>query len=106
VQIRALIEGQSTGFVTAARGAEIRQLLANAVRDQKVADLEDRLNKAGVAASKIRNLAESVSDATLSGALSPWMLPGDVPVAVPGLGFKTQSLFGGTSTPAWVKAPE
>jgi formyl-CoA transferase len=105
-QIRALIEGQSTGFVTAARGAEIRQLLANAVRDQKVADLEDRLNKAGVAASKIRNLAESVSDATLSGALSPWMLPGDVPVAVPGLGFKTQSLFGGTSTPAWVKAPE
>jgi len=103
-QMRELLDGQSTGFVTAARGAEIRQLLVDAVRDQKVAELEDRLNRAGVAASQVRDLAQSVRDATSSGALSPWMLPGEVPVAVPGLGFKAQGLFGGASVPPWTTA--
>jgi formyl-CoA transferase len=104
-RMRELLGGQSTGFVTAARGAEIRQLLVDAVRDQKVAELEARLNQAGVAASQVRNLAESVRDAKRSGALSPWMLPGDVPVEVPGLGFKTHGLFGGAPAPSWAKAP-
>jgi crotonobetainyl-CoA:carnitine CoA-transferase CaiB-like acyl-CoA transferase len=100
-QMRELLDGQSTGFVTADRGVEIRQLLVDAVRDQKVADLESRLNQAGVAASQVRDLAQSVHDATQKGAMSPWMLPGDVPVAVPGLGFRAKSLFGGASTPPW-----
>jgi crotonobetainyl-CoA:carnitine CoA-transferase CaiB-like acyl-CoA transferase len=105
-RMRELLDGQSTGFVTAARGAEIRQLLVDAVRDQKVAELETRLNEAGVAASQVRDLAQSLRDATCSGALSPWMLPGDVPVAVPGLGFRAQGLFGGASAPPWTTTPE
>lgn len=104
-QMRVLLDGQSTGFVNAARGAEIRQLLVEAVRDEKVAELERRLNQAGVAASQVRDLAQSVRDATGSGALSPWTLPGDVPVTVPGLGFRAQGLFGGAPTPPWSSNP-
>ena len=50
---------------------------------------------------QVRDLAQSVRDATCSGALSPWKLPGEVPVAVPGLGFRAQGLFGGASAPPW-----
>jgi formyl-CoA transferase len=102
-EMRALLGGQSSGFVTAARGAEIRRLLVDAVRDQKVADLEACLNEAGVPASQVRSLAESVRDAKLSGALAPWLLQGDAPVEVPGLGFKTHGLFGGAPIPSWAK---
>jgi crotonobetainyl-CoA:carnitine CoA-transferase CaiB-like acyl-CoA transferase len=101
--IRELLEGQSTGFVTASRGEEIRQLLAKAVSSQPVSELEVRLNQEGVPAAQVRDLAQSVRDATQSGAMSSWMLSGETPVAVPGLGFRAHSLFGGASEPKWNK---
>ncbi len=100
-RFRELLGGQTTGFVPPTHSQEMRQLLVDAVRDQQVADLEARVNAAGVPASQVRDLAQSVRDATASGALAPWQLPVDPPVAVPGLGFKAEGLFGGTSVPPW-----
>ncbi len=105
-RIGELLKGEAKGFVGAEHAQEIRQLIAGAVRDAKVADLEQRLNQVGVAAAQVRDLGQSVRDAVQSGALTPWTLPTDTPVAVPGLGFRAQGLFGGASTPSWTPAPK
>lgn len=102
VSLHELLQGQSTGFVSTARGQEIRELIADALRQQSANEVERRLNEAGVAASRVRNLAEAVTDAVGAGALQPWVLPGESPVAIPGLGFRAQELFGGSSTPRWI----
>jgi formyl-CoA transferase len=100
-QMEVLLQGKTKGFVGAENAEEIRALITNAVRDQKVIDLEQRLNQVGVAAAQVRDLSQSLRDAVQSQALSPWVLQGDVPVTVPGLGFRTQGLYGGASQPRW-----
>jgi formyl-CoA transferase len=100
-----LLQGRTNGFVGGERAEEIRALIANAVRDQKVADLEERLSQAGVAAAQVRDLSQSLRDAVQSQALSLWVLQGDVPVTVPGLGFRAQGLYGGASQPQWTATP-
>lgn len=100
-----LLQGETSGFVGAERAEEIRALIAHAVRDQQVADLEQRFNLAGVPAAQVRDLSQSLRDAVQSQALDPWVLQGNVPVTVPGLGFRTQGLYGGSPQPRWTQTP-
>jgi len=105
VRMGELLQGETKGFVGAENAEEIRALIANAVRHQPVADLEQRLNQAGVAAAQVRDLSQSLRDAVQSQALDPWVLQGNVPVTVPGLGFRTQGLYGGSPQPRWTQTP-
>jgi hypothetical protein len=52
----------------------------------------------------VRGLGQAVQDALASGALQPWTLAGSETVAVPGLGFRASTLFGGQASPAWLPA--
>jgi formyl-CoA transferase len=104
-RMKELLQGKTKGFVGSENAEEIRELIATAVRDQKVDDLEKRLNKAGVAASKVRDLSQSLRDAVQSQALDPWVLQSGVTVTVPGLGFRTQGLYGGSPQPRWNPTP-
>lgn len=104
-QIRVLLAGQTSGFVTTENAQEIRQLLADSARNQPVRLLEQQLNAAGVSAAEVRNLGQAVRDAVDSGAMQPWTLPGEDAVAVPGLGFRARTLFGGQASPVWPKTP-
>jgi len=101
----ALLKGKTKGFVGGENAEEIRTLIASAVLSQKVADLEHHLNLAGVPSAQVRDLSQSLHDAVQSQALDPWVLQGEVPVTVPGLGFRTQGLYGGSPQPRWTKTP-
>jgi formyl-CoA transferase len=97
--VRALLNGQSRGFLTQENGAKIRALLVQALAGQSALDMEQRLNAANVPAAWVRDLAQAVQDTEKHQLLKPWTLAGSAPFKVPGLGFQAKTLFGGRSAP-------
>ncbi|MBU2287413.1 MAG: CoA transferase, partial [Gammaproteobacteria bacterium] len=98
-QVEALMGPQARGFATAVRPAELRALLQETIAPHAAAALEDRLNATGVPAARVRDLGECVADAMAHGLIEAWTLPGQSPVSVPGLGFRSRGLYGGRSNP-------
>jgi crotonobetainyl-CoA:carnitine CoA-transferase CaiB-like acyl-CoA transferase len=102
-QVETLMGPQTSGFATAAHARELRVLLQEAIAPHAVSELEDLLNAQGVPAARVRNLKECVGDATAHGVIETWNLPSraqeKAPVRVPGLGFRSQGLFGGRPVP-------
>ena len=104
--VRALLNGQSRGFVTPENGGKIRALLVHALAGQSALDMEQRLNAANVPAAWVRDLAQAVKDAEKHQLLKPWTLPGVASFKVPGLGFQAKTLFGGRSAPYGLDAAQ
>jgi crotonobetainyl-CoA:carnitine CoA-transferase CaiB-like acyl-CoA transferase len=106
-QVETLMGPQTQGFATTHRPAELREVLQNAIGPQSADDLERRLSAVGVPAARVRDLAQCVADAAAQGLMERWALPGaeaaQVPVQVPGLGFRTRTLFGGNAIPDTVQ---
>ena len=93
-QLLPLLAGQTRGFVGDQHAAEVKRLIAEAVRGESAAELEMRLSAAGVAAARVRHLGECVQEAIANGALEPWTLHAESEVQVPGLGFRARNMFG------------
>lgn len=97
--VRALLKGQSKGFVSPENGAQLRALLVEALATRSAVDMEQRLNAANVPAAWVRDLAQAVQDAEKHHLLEPWTLNGETQVRVPGLGFQAETLFAGSPKP-------
>lgn len=104
--VRALLNGQSRGFVTPENGAKIRALLVEALAEQSALDMEQRLSAANVPAAWVRDLAQAVQAAEKHHILKPWTITGAAPFKVPGLGFQARTLFGGHSAPYGLQAEQ
>jgi crotonobetainyl-CoA:carnitine CoA-transferase CaiB-like acyl-CoA transferase len=102
-QILPLLEGQARGFVSDAHMTQLRQVLTTALSGQQAQDLEERLNAAKVPAARVRDLGEAVKDGLAHGALQSWPIEGEIPMRLPGLGFRAQTLFAGQSQPPSAK---
>lgn len=98
-QVLPLIEGQTRGFMSDDHMAELRQVLVTALREQSAQDLEERLNVAKVPAARVRDLGEAVQEGLANGAMQNWQVGGGLPMLLPGLGFRVQTLFAGQSQP-------
>ncbi len=98
-QVLPLIEGQTRGFMSDDHMAELRQVLVTALREQSAQDLEERLNVAKVPAARVRDLGEAVQEGLANGAMQNWQVGGGLPMLLPGLGFRAQTLFAGQSQP-------
>ena len=97
--VRALLNGQSKGFVSAENGVQLRALLVEALAKRSALEMEQRLNAANVPAAWVRDLGQAVRDAEKHHLLETWPLTGATPVRVPGLGFQAKTLFAGQSVP-------
>lgn len=104
--VRALLNGQSRGFVAPENGAKIRALLVEALAEQSALDMEQRLSAANVPAAWVRDLAQAVQAAEKHHILKPWTITGAAPFKVPGLGFQARTLFGGHSAPYGLQAEQ
>lgn len=98
-QILPLLEGQTRGFVSNIHLQKIRQLIATAMRNESVIDLEERLNIAKVPAAWVRNLGQAVKEGLGNGSLQNWPVKGEPSMHLPGLGFRAETLFAGASQP-------
>ena len=98
-QVETLMGPQTRGFATASRPVELRAVLQEAIAPRSAAELETLLNAEGVPAARVRDLGESVAEALACGVIEAWTLPGAAPVRVPGLGFRSNGLYGGRATP-------
>lgn len=87
-----LLEPAGTGGSTFARARDpqaFRALLAARLAGQSAADLEQRLNAAGVPAARVRTLSEFTREAVDTGMLQPVVLgEGDARATTPGLGWR------------------
>jgi crotonobetainyl-CoA:carnitine CoA-transferase CaiB-like acyl-CoA transferase len=88
----ALLEpaaGRAPAFARARDPRAFRELLATRLRDCSAADLEQRLNTAGVPAARVRTLREFTQEAVSTGMLQPIVLgEGEAQAATPGLGWR------------------
>jgi crotonobetainyl-CoA:carnitine CoA-transferase CaiB-like acyl-CoA transferase len=98
-QILPLLEGQTRGFVSNIHVQKFRHLLATAMRNESVLDLEERLNAAKVPAAWVRNLGQAVKEGLDNGSLQDWPIKGEHAMHLPGLGFRAETLFAGASQP-------
>ena len=98
-QVLPLLEGQTRGFVSDAHMPELRQLLVTALREESAQHLEVRLNAVNVPAARVRDLGEAVQEGLANGAMQSWPIGGELPMRLPGLGFRAQTLFAGQSQP-------
>jgi crotonobetainyl-CoA:carnitine CoA-transferase CaiB-like acyl-CoA transferase len=98
-QVLPLLEGQTGGFVSDAHMAVLRQVLVTALREESAQDLEVRLNAAKVPAARVRDLGEAVQEGLANGAMQSWQIGCELPMRLPGLGFRAQTLFAGQSQP-------
>jgi hypothetical protein len=62
--------------------------------------LEHRLNATNVPAAQVRDLGQATQESMANGTLQAWSVDGDIPMQLPGLGFRAQTLFAGQSQPA------
>lgn len=86
-----LLESGGTGpsFARARDPAAFRALLVEQLADRSAADLEQRLNAAGVPAARVRSLREFAQGAVASELLQPLVLgEGEARVTTPGLGWR------------------
>jgi crotonobetainyl-CoA:carnitine CoA-transferase CaiB-like acyl-CoA transferase len=95
-----LLAGQSRGFVGGVASSELREILAAALLNCACQDLEHRLNAANVPAAQVRDLGQATQESMANGTLQAWSVDGDIPMQLPGLGFRAQTLFAGQSQPA------
>ena len=98
-QVMPLLDGQTRGFVSDEHMGQFRQVLTTALSEQKAQDLEERLNAAKVPSARVRDLGEAVREGLSNGALDTWATGGELPMRLPGLGFRAETLFGGQSRP-------
>lgn len=98
-EVAPLLQGQVKGFVGAAQGAALRQLITNALASESASAMEELLNAAQVPAARVRDLGQAMQEAAACGLVRPWTLDGDTSVQVPGLGFHADTLFAGRSAP-------
>jgi crotonobetainyl-CoA:carnitine CoA-transferase CaiB-like acyl-CoA transferase len=91
----ALLEPPVAGAPAFARARDpeaFRALLAARLAGRSAADLEQRLNDAGVPAARVRTLREFTREAVDSGLLQPVVHgEGDAQAVTPGLGWRTRS---------------
>lgn len=81
--------GAGPSFARARDPAAFRELLAAELAGHSAADLEHRLNAAGVPAARVRSLREFAQQATASGLLQPLVLgEGQARAVTPGLGWR------------------
>ncbi len=98
-----LLAGQDRGFVGGNHAAQLREVLATALREHDGLDLEQRLNAANVPAAKVRDLGQATQESLSNGSLEGWPVGGELPMQLPGLGFRAETLFGGHSQPSGAK---
>lgn len=78
-------------FARASDPRAFRELLAAHLRERSAADLEQRLNAAGVPAARVRTLREFTQEAVATGLLQPVVLgDGDARAITPGLGWRVR----------------
>ncbi len=99
-EVQPFLEGETRGFLGDTHIAELRQVLMTALRKENAQDLEERLNFAKVPAARVRDLGEAVKEGLVNGALQNWPIDSELPLRLPGLGFRAQTLFAGRSQPA------
>ena len=105
-QVEPLLANETGGFVSPQHTDEIRRLFAGVAREASAAELEERLNRGGVAAARVRDLGEAVKESVQRQMIAPWTLAGETPVMAPGLGFRAKTLYGGEAQPSWARTPE
>jgi crotonobetainyl-CoA:carnitine CoA-transferase CaiB-like acyl-CoA transferase len=98
-EVEPLVPGGERAFAGGEHRERIVSLLSERFAEDDVRTWETRLNRLGVPAAAMRDLAESVRDAEAAGSLRPWTLPADPPVRTPGLGFRARHLFGRAGEP-------
>jgi crotonobetainyl-CoA:carnitine CoA-transferase CaiB-like acyl-CoA transferase len=77
-------------FARARDAVAFRELLASRIAGRSAADLEARLNAAGVPAARVRTLREFAREAVTSGLLETVVVgEGDARATTPGLGWRT-----------------
>jgi formyl-CoA transferase len=104
-EVAPLLQGQVKGFVGAEQGAALRRLIGDALAQESAADMEQALSIAQVPAARVRDLGQAVQEGEACGLLEPWTLQGDLPVRVPGLGFRAETLFAGRRSPCEPASP-
>lgn len=75
------------GLVQTVNAKRLKQLLSDAMVGESAAELEERLNQAGVPAARVRSMHEFVEEYRHRGLLQPLEL-GAGPTLTPGLGWK------------------
>lgn len=105
-QVEPLLQGQVKGFVSAEKGAALRQMLKDALASESAPALEQALAAVQVPAACVRDLSQAMQEAEQRHLIEPWTLEGaDGSVRVPGAGFHADTLFGGRSAPFAAAAP-
>ena len=79
--------GEVNGVVQTVNAKHLKQLLSDAMVGASAAELEERLNQAGVPAARVRSVHEFVDEYRHRGLLQPLEL-GAGPTLTPGLGWK------------------
>jgi crotonobetainyl-CoA:carnitine CoA-transferase CaiB-like acyl-CoA transferase len=91
----ALLEPAADGGPAFARARDpraFRELLATRLRNCSAAELEQRLNSAGVPAARVRTLREFAQEAVTTGMLQPVQLgEGEARAVTPGLGWRVST---------------